>query len=145
MRRDQITPKIASLMSPEDREQLGFPNPGVHPEEKADHHPPQKTCRPEKREQGEFWNWLCLHELADGTVWHRTDRATGATLGTPDFIVPVWGAERVLYIEFKLPGNWLSESQQKFRQALENQGHTLYVCYSAREAIALVKQKDRLV
>lgn len=60
-------------------------------------------------------------------------------------MVPIWGPERVLYIEFKLPGNWLSEAQEKFRETLEATGHTLYVCFSAGEAIALVKQKDRLL
>ena len=146
MLRSEITQKIASLMSPTDQEYFGFVNPGLHPKFEDDPHPPLKTSTTERKEQGEFWNWLCLNGYADAVVWHRTDRSTGATRGTPDFIVPLeWGRERVLYIEFKLPGNWLSKEQEKFRETLENKGHTLYVCFSAHEAIALVKQKDRLV
>jgi VRR-NUC domain-containing protein len=143
MLRSALTPQIARLMSKEDQEFYGFAVPGVHTKDEA--HPPVKTGTTERREQGEFWNWLCLNGYDSATIWHRTDKATGATRGTPDFIVPIWGPERVLYIEFKLAGSWLSEAQEAFREGLENKGHTLYVCFSAGEAIALVKQKDRLL
>lgn len=145
MLRSEVTPEIKRLMSQQDKEYFGFVNPGVHPDPENDPHPPVKQDRREGREQGEFWNWLCLNGYADAVIWHRTDKPTGATRGTPDFVVPIWGSEGVLYIEFKMPGNWLSENQEKFRACLEAKGHTLYVCFSANEAIALVKQKDRLL
>jgi hypothetical protein len=136
-------PHIVKLMSKEDQEALGFVDPGIHPPYAQDHHAPVQTGRLERKEQRDFANWLILNKYYDGTVWHRTDKPTGARRGTPDFIVPIWGG--VLYIEFKLPGEDLSKDQKEFRACIEAKGHTLYICYSSGEAIALVKQKDQLV
>jgi hypothetical protein len=129
-------------MDPKDAAYYGWVNPGVHPEPAQDTHPPAKTDKAERAEQGHFWNWLCLNNYVPGSVWHRTDKATGATPGTPDFIVPTWTG--TIYIEFKMPGNWLSKAQEEFRAGLEAKGLELHICFSAGEAIALVKQKDRL-
>jgi hypothetical protein len=143
----RIDPKehqhIVKLMSKEDQEALGFVDPGVHPPYETDHHAPVQTGRLERKEQGEFANWLMLNNYYDGTAWHRTDKPTGGRRGIPDFIVPSWSG--ALYIEFKLPGAKLSEDQEKFRDCLESKGLKLYVCYSAGEAIALVRQKDQLL
>jgi hypothetical protein len=136
-------PHIGRLMSPEDQKRYGFVDPGVHPPYETDHHAPVKTGKLEREEQGHFWNWLCLNGYAAGTIWHRTDKRSTGTLGTPDFVVPTWSG--VLYIEFKMPGTTLSGAQKEFRAGLEAKGHTLYVCYSSDEAIALVKQKDQLI
>lgn len=143
MHRSEISPRIASLMSPKDQEYYGFVSPGLHAKDEA--HPPVKTGSTEKKEQSDFWNYLCLNGYVPGAVWHRMDRASTSCRGTPDFIVPLfWGRERVLWIEFKVAGNWLSEDQEAFDKGLQEKNHTLYVCFSAGEAIALLKQKDRL-
>jgi VRR-NUC domain len=140
VRIDQITPEIYRLMSPQDQAFYGG-QPGIHLPYEDDPHPPNKTGTTERREQREFANWLLLHGYYDGTVWHRTDKATGAKRGCPDFIVPIW--KGVLYIEFKLPGGKLSKEQEEFRACIEAKGHTLFVCYSAHEAMQLVEQNDR--
>lgn len=142
VRRSEVTEAIKKLMSEEDKAYFGFQDPGVHPPYAQDHHAPPKTSRLEREEQRQFANWLLLNNYT-AFVWHRTDKPTGATRGTPDFIVPVLCD--VLFIEFKLPGAELSQAQQEFRAGLEAKGQELYVCYSAGEAIALVKQKDRLI
>jgi hypothetical protein len=140
--RIEFAPHLIKLMNPQDQALYGGA-PGVHPPYQEDHHAPVKTSKLERDEQGHFWNWLCFNGYADGTIWHRTDKRSTGTLGTPDFVVPIWGG--VLYVEFKMAGNFLSPAQEKFQQGLEAKGHTIYVCYSCAEAIALVKQKDRLL
>ena len=42
---------------------------------------------------------------------------------------------RVLFIEFKRGKNTLSANQEKWKTALEKIGCTVYVCYTAEEAI----------
>jgi hypothetical protein len=79
-----------------------------------------------------------LKGLHKACVWHKTNARTGATLGTPDFIVPVHGI--VLYIEFKRgPQFGLSKDQEEFKAGLEEQDKRLYICYTALEAIELVR------
>lgn len=129
-------------MNKKDQEYYGFLDPGVHPSPENDPHPPVKTGKLERQEQREFANWLLLNGYK-ARVWHATHKATTANPGVPDFIVPI--VCDVLFIEFKLPGEDLSDAQKEFRAGLELKGQELYVCYSAGEAIALVKQKDRLV
>jgi hypothetical protein len=138
----QEHPHIGRLMSPEDQERYGFVNPGVHPPYAEDHHAPVQTGKLEREEQRQFASWLMLNNYK-AKVWHATHKATTANPGVCDFIVPIWGG--TLWIEFKLPGARLSEAQEEFRAGLEAKGHQLYVCYSAGEAIALVKQKDKLI
>jgi VRR-NUC domain len=135
-------PHIAKLMSAEDQKRFGFVDPGIHPPYAEDHHAPVQTGRLEREEQRQFANWLLLNGYK-ARVWHATHKATTANPGVCDFIVPIWGG--TLWIEFKLPGAKLSEAQEEFRAGLEAKGHQLYVCYSAGEAIALVKQKDQLL
>ena len=142
VRKSDVTEAIKKRMSEEDKAHFGFRDPGVHPPYAQDHHAPPKTGRLERQEQRQFASWLLLNGYT-AVVWHRTDKPTGTTAGTPDFIVPI--LLDVLFIEFKLPGAELSKAQLEFKAALELKGHELYVCYSAGEAIALVKQKDRLI
>jgi VRR-NUC domain len=138
----KLTPEILKLMSPEDQQYYGFVDPGVHPPYAEDHHAPVKTGTLERDEQRQFANWLLLHGYT-AKVWHGTHKATTANPGVPDFIVAIWGG--TLWIEFKLPGAKLSEAQEEFRAGLEAKGHQLHICYSANEAIALVKQKDSII
>lgn len=70
--------------------------------------------------------------------WHRTDKRTGATCGTPDFIVGVSG--RTLWIEFKAQGGELSNAQIEFATRLGVQGLRLHICRSATEAVKLLTE-----
>ena len=70
--------------------------------------------------------------------WHRTDKRTGATVGTPDFIVGVAG--ETLWIEFKAPGGVLSNAQIEFATRLGVQGLRLHICRSATEAVKLLTE-----
>ena len=72
-------------------------------------------------------------------VWHRTDRKTAATLGTPDFIVGLNG--QTLWIEFKALGGALSYEQTKFLARLGRQRIALHVCCGAAEAIRLLHKE----
>jgi hypothetical protein len=97
----------------------------------------QAKCesRLERQEQRIFANECLRRELP--FVWHRTDRKSAATLGTPDFIVGLDG--QTLWIEFKAPGGILSLEQTKFRERLAEQQITLHICRGAAQAIALLK------
>jgi hypothetical protein len=141
MNRAEIPSHVLRLMDPKDQANLGFQDPGIHPPYQEDHHAPVNTGTLERDEQRHFANWLLLNGYK-AKVWHATHKATTANPGVCDFIVPIWGD--TLWIEFKLPGAKLSEDQEEFRVGLEAKGHQLHVCYSAGEAIALVKQKDQL-
>lgn len=126
-----VTPEMIRLMGPEDQRTYG---PGIHPED--DSHPQSKTDQLERKEQASFANWLLLKNLK-ARVWHKTNASSTATPGCPDFIVPVNGT--TLWIEFKRPGFWLSDVQEEFKAALEEQGVRYYICYSALEAIELTR------
>jgi hypothetical protein len=133
MRRDAVTTDMLRLMGPEDRARYspaGLPAPApVTP-------PPAKnrTTRAERIHQGTFANH-CLRK-GYAFTWHRTDKPSTASPGTPDFIVGV--RARTFWIEFKLPGEKLSPDQADFRNRLAAQGIALEVVYSDAEAIALV-------
>jgi hypothetical protein len=139
VRIDQITPEIYDRMSPQDQAFYGG-QPGIHPAYADDSHPPPKTDRLEREDQREFANWCLLKGYA--FVWHGTHKRSTANLGCPDFIVAL---NRVtLWIEFKRPGEDLSEDQQKFRDRLGRQRITLYLVFSAHEAIVLTEKFDRV-
>ena len=87
--------------------------------------------RLERDEQRIFSRELVRRSLP--FYWHRTDKRTGATVGTPDFIVGVAG--ETLWIEFKAPGGVLSNAQIEFATRLGAQGLRLHICRSATEAI----------
>ena len=127
----QVTPEMLRLMNELDQRTYG---PGIHPLD--DPHPAPKTDKLEREEQRQFASWLMLNGF-DGRVWHKTNVASTASPGCPDFIVPVNGI--TLWIEFKRAGYDLSPDQEKFRLALEKQGIRLYVVYSAFEAIELMR------
>ena len=70
-------------------------------------------------------------------VWHSTKKRSTGTIGTPDAIVVAHG--KVFWIEFKLPGQFLSPDQQVFARLLAQNGAQLHVVYSAEEALALIE------
>jgi hypothetical protein len=92
----------------------------------------------ERSEQRIFARELVRRDLPFS--WHRTDKPTGATAGTPDFIVGV--GKVTLWIEFKTAAGVFSNAQIQFARRLGAQGIQLHVCRSATEAIALLKRHE---
>lgn len=113
------------------------------PDPKEEIHPEAKRGSAEGKEQGEFASWLAFQK-AEGkhlvVVWHGMHKRSTATRGTPDFIVGVGGV--VLFIEFKRDyGCTLTDAQEEFRLACEEQQLNFHVVYSAGAAIALVRER----
>lgn len=131
-KRSDLTPEIIAGMSPENQAKYG---PGIHPDYETDPHPPPKTDVLERDEQRSFASWCMLNQLP--VVWHSTAHRSKASLGCPDFVLGVKGT--TLWIEFKRTDGKLSIVQEDFRDRLTAQGITLYVCYTAMEAIELCK------
>lgn len=64
-------------------------------------------------------------------VYHNPTKPTGATLGTPDFIILApWG--KTILVECKTKGGKLSKDQQKFKRDAEAAGHTFNVVRSLK-------------
>jgi hypothetical protein len=137
-RRNQLTKSMVSCMSPEDQAFYNPAEPGVHQPYAEDHHPSVKTDKRERDEQRQFANWCLLHHYP--FVWHATHKRSTANVGCPDFIVGV--NKLTLWIKFKRAGEHLTPDQEAFRGRLYEVGITLYVCFSAAEAIALTRQHD---
>jgi hypothetical protein len=134
-------PHIRDLMSPEDQARF---QPGVHPPQpEQDSHPLSETDASELKEQRHFANWLLLKGLMPPAIWHKTNKRSTGTVGTPDFVVPLNGL--VLFMEFKRPGLGLSPDQEVYRLSLEKQRITLFICYSSGEAIERCKVTDPLL
>jgi hypothetical protein len=97
----------------------------------------RKRDADERREQGDFANWLLLQNSQGRKipwVWHATHTRSKATPGTPDFFVGING--RSMWIEFKRDDSCkLSREQKEFRSACEVQHVEHYAVYSADEAI----------
>jgi hypothetical protein len=139
----QITPRIVSLMSPQDQSSLDFssaPNPEL------DLHPSGKRDVAEKKEQGSFANWILLQNSNGADIpfeWHTTKGRSKCTPGTPDFWVGVNGHS--IWFEFKKDYTCkLSSEQELFRQRCEKQHLQMYVVYSAFEAIRIVEEARKL-
>jgi hypothetical protein len=100
----------------------------------------RKRDRDERREQGDFANWLLLQNSQGRKIpfcWHALHKPSKATPGTPDFWVGVTG--HGIWLEFKWDGCKLSPEQEEFRLACEAQRVEFYIVYNARQAIALVQ------
>jgi len=97
--RVELAPHLLSLMNDKDRARYG----GVRDTESGirDTGKSRKRDADERREQGEFANWLLLQNSQGRKipfVWHATHTRSKATPGTPDFWVGING--RSLWIEF---------------------------------------------
>ena len=144
LRVDLIPEHYFPLMSAEAR---AFYKPdSTAPDPKLEIHPPAKRTAAERKEQGQFANWL-LFQNSEGRdlpfCWHATHAPSKATPGTPDFWVGVNGHS--LWIEFKRDySEKLSPDQETFRKRCEAQSIEMRVVYSAAEAIQLVKERSSL-
>ena len=107
----------------------------------------RKRDADERREQGEFANWLLLQNSQGRKipfVWHATHTRSKATPGTPDFWVGING--RSLWIEFKRDESCkLSPEQNEFRLACEAQQIEWHVVHSAKQAIQIMQKADAVI
>jgi hypothetical protein len=95
----------------------------------------------EKKEQGDFANWLSLQWSKGRKIpycWHAMHKPSKATVGCPDFWVGING--RGIWFEFKRDSSCrLTREQEEFRSACEAQRVEHFVVYSSQQAIELVE------
>lgn len=152
-------PHLIRLMSPEDQERYGHMvemvdyfaqkkaiEQFIAPDPRLNTHPPVKRASPEKTEQKSFANHLTnLNEKGAKIVWvwHKMNKRSRATPGTPDFFVGING--HAMWIEFKKDYSCeLSPPQETFRLYCQAQRIEWHIVYSAFEAIKLVEDADSL-
>lgn len=145
MKKSEVTEAMRRLMSPADQARFSSPEAlsTSPPEKKKSRKRVAGVSESERAEQSKFWRHLKDQGVEMSTVWHRLDKRTGSTPGTPDFMVPLSGG-RTLWMEFKLPGNTLSEDQEKFRDGLVIRAHMFHIVFSGAEAIALYDRLEKI-
>lgn len=90
----------------------------------------------EKAMQSTFWNFTRLKGITvDPSAMHK---GTTRRKGMADF--PCYYRGKVLFVEFKRPGNRLSKSQVEFRDEIQGQGFHYCVAYSASQAIEFAQK-----
>jgi hypothetical protein len=95
--------------------------------------------RQELKEQALFDGWLRLKK-SEGVLTYthpRSDKPTTLEVGHLDFEIRSKG--RCLMLEFKATGGQLTPAQRAFLESEWRAGNPAYVCYSAAEAIDLVR------
>ena len=128
-----IPEHIRRLMTPEDR--ASYEDPKILDTKQAEPRMPKL----ERDEHAIFENWLLSHRYS--YRHSRTDKPTRERCGAPDFTVYAkkighpFDVGKCLAIEFKLPGNRLSEAQIAWA---DNYGGIVHVVATAAEAILLV-------
>jgi hypothetical protein len=137
MRKDEVTERIKGLMSETDRSEIfGISAAPVPPGTPAAAKPKRDILtKAEKLDHIDLENWLRQHGLF--VIHFRMDKATTTEKGIPDFTLGIGG--RLVAIEFKQPGNTLSEAQEEQRRKCEGPSECeFHVCYSSKEAIELL-------
>jgi hypothetical protein len=88
----------------------------------------------------QFATWLRYHAAVVPVphVHSRMDRKSTIREGWPDFTV-TWNG-RVAFVEFKMPGNKLSQAQHDVARELVQAGMQVAVCHTVAEAIAYAKK-----
>jgi hypothetical protein len=120
---------IIELMTPEDRKALGRKVMTVKEagEKQARGH--------ELQHHKDLVQWLTLNGWL--YVHSRTDKRTTTAKGVPDFII--FYAGKVLCVELKAPGRYLTKEQEAWRHECRNAGHEYLVSYSLIASITLIK------
>ena len=120
---------IARLMSPEDRKANGIETP----EEAAQRH----NLTLEREIHHQFESWL----YKKGFEYHyHSDPVRRPTIkaGLPDF--GIYRDSRIIFIEFKVHPNGLTESQEQCFERMGRQGNIIMVCYSSPEAEKIISK-----
>lgn len=86
-----------------------------------------------------------LHATPNGGLRHiitaRKLKAEGVKAGVPDLLLPVArDGQHGLWIEMKTKGGKISATQTWWLAELEKEGYQVAVCYSAHEAIGVIKK-----
>jgi hypothetical protein len=74
-------------------------------------------------------------------VYHDPTKRTGATLGTPDFIIYA-AAGRVLNVECKTKTGTLSKDQQNFKRDVEKNGHSYFTVRSLKRFMEIATSNE---
>lgn len=122
-----VPPNIARLMSPEDRKAHGI----LTPEEERIR--ANLTCEREIHDQ--FGKWLYKKEFED---YYHSDPVRRPTIkaGLPDF--GVYRDSRIIWIEFKVYPNVLTQSQEECFERMGRHGNIIMVCHASPEAERIV-------
>ena len=122
-----IPPNIARLMSPEDRKANGILTPE---EERA-----QANLTLEREIHHQFGGWLYRHGFED---YYHSDPVRRPTIksGLPDF--GVYRDSRIIWIEFKVHPNKLTQSQEECFERMGRNGNIIMVCYSSPQAEEII-------
>lgn len=83
----------------------------------------------------QFIKWLVAKRY--GFIHSRTDRKTTTEPGDPDFLVCKDG--RCVFIEIKVPGGKMSETQIARRKELMATGNIVEIAYSLEDCIMAVE------
>ena len=124
-----VPPNIARLMSPADRKAHGI----LTPEEAS----AQADLTLEREIHHQFGGWLYRHDFTDPYYSDPVRRPT-IKAGLPDF--GVYRDSRIIWIEFKVKPNWLSQAQEECFQRMGRQGNIIMICYSSQEAERIIKK-----
>jgi hypothetical protein len=89
----------------------------------------------EKELHNQFAGWLNRHENWFSAIHADPSKPATIKAGWPDFTVS--RANLQLLIEFKVPPNGLTESQQERFPKIEQAGNTIYICDSYQDAVEL--------
>jgi hypothetical protein len=118
-----VPQNIAKVMASQDRKALGIRTPA----ESAEH----ATLTLEREIHAQFGGWLYRHGFTD---YYHSDPVRRATIkkGLPDF--GVYRDSRILFVEFKVKPNKLSEDQERVFERMGSKGNVIIVCYSLEEA-----------
>jgi len=141
----ELSPHVIKLMSAEDQARYGGnvnnDDDGVRGVRVRDQPSPKRDVV-ERKEQGDFANWLLLQNSQGRKipyVWHATHTPSKATPGTPDFWVGI--NARSIWFEFKRgPSQKLTPEQVEFRDCCVHQRIEWHLVYTAGEAIALTER-----
>lgn len=120
-------------LPPDERAKLG--KAGLTSEEAQESY----TAKSEKEEHSQFEAWMNLHK--DELYWDHSATRKGTTNrpGHPDFVVQHKG--KCLNIEMKIKGGKLRPQQEVVHAWIRKTGGEVHVCYSAGEAIAVVRKE----
>ena len=119
-----IPPNVARLMSSEDRKRFGI----LTPEERK----AEIDLTLEREIHSQFSGWLYRNGFED---YYHSDPVRRPTIkkGLPDF--GIYRDSRIVFIEFKIHPNGLSEDQEIVFGRMGRQGNVILVCYTYEEGI----------
>ena len=94
---------------------------------------------------GKYPELRWLHHIPNGGKRNRNEaakfKAMGVVAGVSDLCLPIpKGQYCGLYIEMKYEGGRLQDTQKEFLKAMKDAGHFVATCYSAENAINIIRE-----